>query len=71
VSDLQQPAQERNVVGPLLLGSVPEGQRALDTGGIASEVLVFLVESLEAQVSLCFCLLQAEQATHRLRQHCV
>jgi hypothetical protein len=47
MSDLQQPSEERNVVGPFLLGSVPEGERALDTSSIASEVLVFLIESLK------------------------
>lgn len=52
MSDLQQPAQERNVVGPFLLGSVPEGQRALDTRSIAAVVLVFLVESWGTSISI-------------------
>jgi hypothetical protein len=43
--DLQQPAQERNIVGPFLLGSVPEGESALDSGRISSEPLVFLMKS--------------------------
>jgi hypothetical protein len=47
--DLQQPSQERNVVCPFLLGSVPEGQRALDAGGISSKALVFLVQSCPCQ----------------------
>lgn len=51
--DLQQPSQEGNVVGPFLLGSVPEGQRTLDTSSIAAEVFVFLVESSRHELALC------------------
>lgn len=43
--DLQQPSQERNVVCPFLLGSVPKGKRALHAGRISSEAFVFLVQS--------------------------
>jgi hypothetical protein len=42
--DLQQPSQERYVVGPFLLGSIPESQRALDAGGISPEAFIFLVQ---------------------------
>jgi hypothetical protein len=42
--DLQQPSQERYVVGPFLLGSIPEGQRALDASGISPEAFIFLVQ---------------------------
>ena len=42
--DLQQAAQEGNVVGPLLLGRVPEGEGALVAGRIPSETLVLLIK---------------------------
>ena len=42
--NLQQPSQERNIVGPFLLGRVPEGEGALDTGRIPSESFFFLVQ---------------------------
>ena len=39
---LQQSTQERYIVCPFLLGSVPKGEGAFDTGGISSEALIFL-----------------------------
>jgi len=52
--DLQQPSQERNVVGPFLLSSVPEGEGALNASRISSEALVLLVQSYMKSVHACY-----------------
>jgi hypothetical protein len=43
--DLEQPCEEGNIVGPFLLGTVPEGECALDAGSISSKAFVFFIES--------------------------
>lgn len=50
-ADLQQAAQEGDVVGPLLLASVPERKRTLDARGIAPVAFVFLVEGVFGSIA--------------------
>lgn len=67
-SNLQQPCQERYVVGPFLLGGVPQGQRALDAGGISPEAFVFLVKRWDrASAGVKESLVHV---TYSLLQHC-
>jgi hypothetical protein len=68
---LQQAPQERDVVGPFLLGRVPEGQRALDACRIPAEVLVFLIEGYIPANQLIVFSMASSAGPYSPRRRCV
>jgi hypothetical protein len=67
---LQQARQERDVVGPFLLGRVPEGERALDARRISPEVLVFFVEGCGAANQFMGVFLASSAGPYSPRRRC-